>query len=111
MSELIYDKLFNIAKVVFMSKIDDYDLVLRKNKRMSNHLQAQAYIELMNNSDANKSASAITAKIAGRSVSSVNKAFTKELSLFQNHVASTTQDRQHNDHVKSTSKSESHHYY
>jgi len=94
----------------FMSKIDDYELNIRRKKLLSQYQQYQSTIDNLNNGnvDKNNHMSSVNAHIMGRSVAQIDGSASKEARLFQNHVNSTKEDSILQNYVNSAKKIESH---
>lgn len=93
-----------------MSKIDDYELNIRRQKLISQYQHRQANIDNMNSGNFDKShiASAAVGQIAGRSVTQIDNTGSREAQLYQSYLNSTVEDQLRNNYVNTVKKTEPH---
>lgn len=97
-----------------MSKIDDYELKIRRQKLITQYQHCQANIDNMKSGNFDKSnhissAAAVTGQIAGRSVSQIDSISpSKEAQLYQKYLHSTIEDQLRSNYVNTVKKTEPH---
>jgi hypothetical protein len=92
-----------------MSKIDDYELKIRRQKLISQYQHCQAYIDNMNSGNFDKShmaSAAVTGQIAGRVVTQINSTGSKEAQLYRNYLISTVEDQLRSHYVNTVKNTE-----
>lgn len=96
-----------------MSKIDDYELKIRRQKLIAQYQHCQANVDNMNSGHFDKSnhissiAASVTGQIAGRSVSQIDStSSSKEAKLYQKYLHSTIEDQLLSNYVNTAKKTE-----
>ncbi len=93
-----------------MSKLDDYELKIRRQKLITQYQHCQANIDNMSsgNFDKRHMTSAATGQIAGRAVSQIDSPNSKENQLYQIYLNSTSEDQLRSNYVNTVKKTEPH---
>lgn len=91
-----------------MSKIDDYELNIRRQKLYSQYQQRHSNVDNMNSGNLDKSHLTFAAigQIAGRSVTRSDSFNTKETKVYQSYLNSTLEDRLRSNYVNTIKKTE-----
>ena len=91
-----------------MSKIDDYELNIRRKKLILQYQHCQANIDNMNSGNFDRShiIAAVAGQIAGRSVTQIDSTGSKEAQLYQVYQTSTKEDRLRSHYVNTVKKTE-----
>ena len=92
-----------------MSKIDDNELKIRRQKLITQYQHCQANVDNMNSGNFDKGhgvSAAVTGQIAGRSVTQIDSASSKEVRLYQSYLNSTIEDQLRSNYVNTVKKTE-----